>query len=539
MNAPRRRDIVLFDRVAFGVCFFLLGFGVLYPAIRLAITAAGSWEWDAVMTGAGFEATRNTIVIGFMSVLCAGTIGSGLAVLFTRYSFPGRAWLAAFAYLPFTLPPLVGVVSFYYLIGRDGFIARYADIHHGLDGWYLRGAPAIILIHAYSFYVFFYAMMSTALESMDVAQIEAARTLGAGRWRVFHRVVLPMLKPALLGAALLTFMTSGASFSAPLIFGDDFPVLSVQIFQEDSQTNDGAARTLTVILALVSLMGVLLFRSRHASTGSASKGVRVVVRARSGKILVTTAAIIIVSVLLIPHATIVYLSFMDYSEWDTEVIPNVPTLDNYLGIFREPGAFTPIRNSLWMSGLAALVTVATALPAGYLIARRRRGGRFVNFLVMIPWALPGTVIAVNLIVAFNDDWLPLVSTVWILPLAYFIRNIPLLTRMTSAAIEPFDGQLIEAGQTLGASRWYCFAHIIFPLLAPVIASGAALVFAVSLGEFVASILLYSHDNVPIAIRIYELWRSGGTGMAFAYSVFLMLLVAVTFVTSRRFSSRMI
>lgn len=538
MTAPRRRDIVLFDRAAFGACLMLLGFAVLYPAVRLAITAIGSWEWDAVLTGAGFEATRNTVIIGFLSVLFAGMIGSGLAVLFTRYSFPGRAWLSAFAYLPFTLPPLVGVLSFYYLVGRDGFIARYFDIHHGMEGWYLRGAPAIIVIHAYSFYVFFYAMMSTALESMDVAQIEAARTLGAGRWRVFYRVVLPMLKPALLGASLLTFMTSGASFSAPLIFGDDFPVLSVQIFQEDSQLNEGAAHTLTIVLALVSLMGVLLFRSRQASTGSASKGVRVVVRARSGRILATGAAIVIVAILLLPHATIVWLSFIDNSEWDTEVIPREMTLDNYTRIFKESGAFTPIRNSLWMSALAAAITVATALPAGYLIARRRRGARWVNFLVMIPWALPGTVIAINLIVAFNDDWLPLVGTVWILPIAYFVRNVPLLTRMTSAAIEPFDGQLLEAGQTLGASRWYCFGHIVFPLLAPVIASGAALVFAVSLGEFVASILLYGPGNTPIAVRVFELWRFD-MAMACAYSVFLMLLVAATFVISRRFSSRLI
>jgi iron(III) transport system permease protein len=538
VTAPRRRDIVLFDRAAFTVCLVLLGFAVVYPAVRLAITAIGDWEWDAVLTGAGLEATINTIIIGFLSVLFAGLMGSGLAVLFTRYAFPGRAWLSAFAYLPFTLPPLVGVLSFYYLIGRDGFIARYFDIHQGMEGWYLQGAPAIVFIHAYSFYVFFYAMMTTALESMDVAQIEAARTLGAGRWRVFYRVVLPMLKPALLGASLLTFMSSGASFSAPLIFGDNYPVLSVQIFQEDSQLNEAAAHTLTVVLALVSLMGVLVFRSRQTSTGGASKGVRKVVPARAGRILVTASALLIVGVLLLPHATIVWLSFIDNTQWDIEVIPRDFTLENYTRIFSEAGAFTPIRNSLWMSAVAAVVTVAAALPAGYLIARGRPGSRLVNFLVMIPWALPGTVIAINLIVAFNDDWLPLVGTVWILPLAYFVRNVPLLTRMASAAIEPFDGQLIEAGQTLGASRWYSFTRIVLPLLAPVIASGTALVFAVSLGEFVASILLYGPGNTPIAVRVFELWRFD-MSMACAYSVFLMLLVAGTFVLSRRFASRMI
>jgi iron(III) transport system permease protein len=431
------------------------------------------------------------------------------------------------------------VVAFYYILGRDGFVPRAAEHWFGVKGWFLEGPGAILLIHTYSFYVFFYAMVSAALESLDVAQIEAARTLGASRKRVFARVTLPQLKPALLGAALLTFMSSGASFSAPLIFGNDYPMLSVRIYEAQSQHNEAEAMTLTLVLATVSLLGVLVFRSRTRSGGVASKGVRVPLRGRPGRTVAALTGTVCIATVLVPHLTIVWLSLVDHRQWYTEVFPTVFTWENYADILRDATAFGPVRNSVWMSALAAVSVALIALPAAYLYARRRRGGRLVNFLIMIPWALPGTVIAINLIVAFNERWLPIVGTVWLLPLAYFVRNVPLLARMAAAAIEPFDASLIEAGRTLGASRRFCFQHIVLPLLAPAVLAGMALVFATSLGEFVASILLWVPANMPIAVKINEAWRGSGIGTAFAYSVFLMMLVTATYVVTRRFASRVV
>jgi len=491
------------------------------------------------MQGAGFLAARNTLLMSFASVLMSGVVGTALAFVFARYAFPGRRVLAALAYLPFALPPLVGVVAFYYLIGRDGFLPLFFERAFGIEHVFPRGPAAILLIHTYSFYVFFYAMVGAALENMDASQLEAARTLGASRARVFFKVTLPMLKPALLGASLLTFMSSGASFSAPLIFGNDFPMLSVRIFEENTQFNEAEALTLTVILAMVSLFGVAIFRSRTVVTGVASKGVRTPLRSRSARILVAALAAGTIGVVLVPHATILWLSFVDHERWFSELVPTAMTLGNYLGVFRDPRAFAPIRNSLWMSALAAAATLLVALPAGYLIARRRPGGRCVNFLVMIPWALPGTVIAMNLIVAFNDPWLPRHTVIALLPLAYFVRSVPLLTRMAAASIEPFDATLIEAGRTLGATRLRCFVRIVVPLLGPALIAGTALVFANCLGEFVASILLYRPTNMPISVQINMHLRGSGIGSAFAYSVFLMVMVASTFIAARRLGSRVL
>jgi iron(III) transport system permease protein len=354
--------------------------------------------------------------------------------------------------------------------------------------------------------------------------------------RVFTRVVLPALRPALIGASLLTFLAAVASFSAPYFFGQDYPMLSVRIFEERSQFHHAAANTLTVALAAIAVVGVVVLRTRRAPGAAGSKGAAAAMpapRANAAAAILLWAATL---VLLIPHMTILGLAFVDHRAWQTELIPRHFTLANFAALIQDPRAFAPIRNSVWMSALAAGVTLAVALPAAYLIGRKRPGGRVVHFLVMIPWMLPGTVIAMNLIAAFNEPWLPLYNTVWLLPLAYYIRGLPLLTRMACAAIEPFDAALIEAGRTLGASTRFCFLHIVAPILAPALIAATVLVFVTSLGEFVASILLYMPDNLPIAVKINMEWR-GAVGNAFAYSVLLMALVLTTFLATRRAAAR--
>jgi len=529
-----------FDRGLLALCLVALGATVAYPTLRLLVAALADWNLSAVTGGAGRQAVWNTLGMAFASVLTSGLVGSAMAFFIWRYRFPGRRILGALAYLPFALPPLVGTLSFYYLIGPDlGVVPRFAQIRLGLDDFNFTGPLAILVIHTYSFSVYFYAMVSAALEGLDVSQIEAARTLGANRWLTLRRVTLPMLRPALAGAAVLAFMTSGASFSAPLFFGDNFPYLSVEIYTQRSQGNAASAMTLSVVLGMVSLLGVLLFRSRSTGGSGGTKGAPRTIVSPGGKALTGILAWIGILAYLTPHLNILFMSFADHRAWATELLPASFTVQNYVDVFRNRSALEPIWNSLWMSGAAAAGTAVIGLPAAYLIGRSRRGGAWVNVLVMIPWALPGTVVAMNMIVAFNDRWLPLYTTVFLLPIAYFVRFIPLWTRIAAAGITQFDATLIEAARTLGATPRHAFLRIVAPLLAPSLVVATALVFVSCLGEFVASILLYQAANKPIAIQINQEWRGSGLGAAFAYSVFLMVMVTATFAATRRFATRTI
>lgn len=524
------------DLAALLLCLSALGFAVAYPIAVTVAQAVAGWDWEILRSPAGWQALFNTIWMSLASVALSGLMGTGLAWLLTQYRFPGRGLLAVAAYLPFALPPLVGVLSFYYLIGRDGFFPRLLDQAFGWEDAAPSGAAAILTIHVYSFYVYFYATVSAALLRLDASLAEAARTLGAGPWGTFLKVTLPQLRPALAGGALLTFMSSTASFSAPYFFGGDFPMLSVLIYDLRSQFQNEAALTLTIVLACAALLGVLLFRGRAGETRVAGKGTPRTVKGGGTRLALGVAAWVFALLLVLPHVAILWFAFADHRAWHTELLPTHFTLENFRAIFSTPAALAPIRNSIWASLLATGAVLIVGLPAAWITGRRRIGARAVHLLVVAPWAIPATVIGMGLIAAFNYDWLPLYNTIWLLPLAYFVRGVPMFTRIAASAVEPFDASLVEAARTLGATPAYTAWRVVLPLISPAVAAGAGLVFASSLGEFVASILVFVPGNTPIAVHINQVWRSG-TGPAFAYAVLLMLLTAGAFGVARRFSGR--
>jgi iron(III) transport system permease protein len=220
--------------------------------------------------------------------------------------------------------------------------------------------------------------------------------------------------------------------------------------------------------------------------------------------------------------------------WTTELFPPAYTLDNVRRIFSEREMLRPIVNSLQMATLATLANVVLAFIAAYLIARRNAPGRrMIGALILLPWALPGTVLAIALATTFStNQWYAgrflFVGSAVILPLAYFIRNIPLVTRAALTSFRQLDPALEEAAASLGARWSTTVRRIALPLILPGLAAGAMLAFVTALGEFVASILLYTHRTRPISIEILSQLRAFDLGAAAAYAVLLMVMMALAF-----------
>ena len=536
-----------------GVAFFLL-WTVLYPNLFVVLD---SFRGEAGITlehyrrffdsRSEMEAVWNSVWLSLASVVCAGLIGVPLAFLFARGDFPGRRVLSGLVSMPVLLPPLVGVIAFLFLYGETGFFTRSVQILFGMDQapWRLNGGGAVLLVHAYTMYVYFYLFTTAALSRLDVSHTEAAAALGASRGTVLRRVTLPLLMPAIGGAALLVFMTSMGSFSAPYVFGGGFRVLSTQIFSSKLNGDIGIAAVETIVLAAVSILFLAMlqrYEARREYTG-AGKGLG---RLRYGerpsrrrRIALAVLAWLIVIVLLLPHATVLLVSFVPAGTWTTELFPPVYSLDSYSKIFSEAQQLRPILNSLRMATIATLLNVVLAFAAAYILARKRAPGRgLINVLVILPWALPGTVLAMALASTFSVNQpyfgrFVLIGTGAILPLAYFIRNIPLVTRAALTSFRQLDPALEEAAASLGA-RWLTTARrITLPLVLPGIAAGALLAFVTALGEFVASILLYTHRTRPISIEILAQLRAFDFGAAAAYAVLLIVLMAIAFVFGQR------
>ncbi|HEX9727690.1 MAG TPA: iron ABC transporter permease [Gemmatimonadales bacterium] len=518
---------------------------VAYPLALVLVESVrgdGGWTLDHLAAFARepqeWSALWGSVWISLASVALAGAIGIPVAFVFERLDFPGRRVLGALVALPVVLPPLVGVIAFLFLYGESGIVGRAVALVLGLDEspWRLRGAGAILLVHAYSMYVYFYLFTRAGLTRVDQSMLEAAESMGAGRWETLRRVTLPLLRPQIVAAALLTFMTSLGSFSAPYIFGGGFRVMTTQIVRTKLNGNLPLAMVQTASLAVVAMAGLwLLQRSRGTrSVVVMSKGAPPAARLIRQPLARWTATVVgwtFAVLLLLPHITLMLVSFVPLGTWTVELLPPRYTPANYLTLVADPEHVRPLLNSLWMAAVATAGAVALSLWAGRLVVQRTVPlGRIIEGLTNVPWAVPGTVLAIALATTFSVHApligrFVLVGTMLILPLAYLVRNIPIAAGSVLAGFRQLDPSMDEAAASLGAARWRTLRRVTIPLLRPAIMAGAALAFATAVGDFVTSIVLYTLDTRPISIEILSLLRSYDIGTAAAYGVVLMVISA--------------
>ncbi|HEV2884535.1 MAG TPA: iron ABC transporter permease, partial [Pyrinomonadaceae bacterium] len=403
-----------------------------------------------------------------------------------------------------------------------------------------RGWPALLLFHTYTMFPFFYVLTGAGLTRIDASLAEAGRNLGASPVRVLTRVVLPQLTPSLIAASLLTFMTSMASFSAPLFFGGTIRILTVEIYTARQRGDLAVALTETVILGAISLSALLFFQRYEGTRKFAAAAMKGAARRRqkitSGKSRAAAMAggILFSLVLILPVATLVLISLAREGSWTTQTLPSTYTFANYGKIFSEPAAREVFLNSLSMSGIAALAALIWSFFVAALVARKgnRRWKRLLSWLILVPWALPGTVVAVSIAEAYGRPSLLLgsyilVGTFWVLPVIYFLRFMPLVVRALQASMEQIDDSIQEAASSLGARWWQRFTRVTLPLVWPGAVAGTLLAFVIALGEYVASVLVFVPANRPVSIAIASELRDFNMGTAAAYGVVLIAIISIS------------
>ena len=533
--------------LAVPVALILVGY-VLVPTLQTFVLGVSHLpEFFGGWRGANVRALINSVGISLATVAGASVVGTGLAWALWRYDLPAKGALQAAAALPLALPPLVGVLAFLFLYGETGILPRalrdlfgLAEVPFGFDGLW-----AVWLVHVYAFYVYFFLFATAALRDLDASLLEASADFGASGWRTFRRVVLPLLRPALVGAALLVFMLSMASFTAPLLFAGTEPFLTVQIYNLKINGDLALSAAVSTVLTTICLVFLFLIEGKGGALLSASKGTaRPVTPTRGPAVWFAGGGVaLVMAFVVLPILTVLLVSFAETGSWTVQILPERYTLANYTKLFAESSFFDPIANSLQMAALATVANVVFGVLAAVVLAKRGVPGRwFLKTLAVLPFAIPGTVIALNLIVTFDEPSVlaggrVLVGTFWILPLAYFIRHIPLVVRATTSALQGFDGRLVEASNDLGASTWTTFRRVVWPAILPGVAAGTLLTFVAALGEFVSSIMLYVFGNRPISVEILSQLRLYEFGPAAAYSVLLMALIALSSVLIRRVGQR--
>jgi iron(III) transport system permease protein len=333
---------------------------------------------------------------------------------------------------------------------------------------------------------------------------------------------------------LLVFMSALGSFSAPYVFGGGARVLATQILVSKLNGALGLAYVETTVLAVTAVLALLLLRwlegRRRYSMAGKGRATRSTLRSPVARALLPAAAAAVVILLVLPHAMVVLVSFARDGAWTTQLLPPEYTLDNYRKLAMDQELWRPITNSVWMSVLATAANAVVCFAIAYVVVLSRAPGRrALALLAALPWAIPATAIALGLAATFDRNAplqlrILLVGTFWILPLAYFIRNIPIVTSAIEGSLRQMDATLEDAARGLGASRWLALRRVVLPAARPGLVAGTMLAGVAAVGEFVASVVLYTHSNRPISVEILAQVRSLSFGTAAAYSVLLILLV---------------
>jgi iron(III) transport system permease protein len=490
-----------------------------------------------------------SLMISVLTVITSGVTGVFLAVLLKRWEFPLRSVCQVLVLVPIALPPLMGVEAFVLLFGVGGTFPQLLATLFGTNqnAFAVDGVSGVLLVHTLTMYPYFYLTVAAALEQSDDSLEEAAYSLGASRFETWTRVLLPMLTPAIGAGSLLTFMSSMSSYTAPLLFHVD-KVMTQQIVFAKLNGELGLASVVSVMLALISVIFLILLRSYEKrsvyttlSKGGARRRNQVV--SRIWRTVLAAVASLATIFLVLPIAMIVLLAFSVNGSWRTAPLPSRYTLQNFVSLFTNPQSWRAVTTSLEMSAVAVVGAILLGLASAYVIARLQfRGKTVMDIAIMLPWALPGTVVAINLITAFANPSVfafgrVLVGTFAIVPLAYLVRFSPLVFRSTAASLSQLDVGVEEAARSLGATWWYAFRRVVLPLLYRGIAAGALLVFVNGVGEFVATVLIYTPQYRPLSIAINDELYFANYGTAAAFGVIQVALVLTVVILMRNLDER--
>jgi iron(III) transport system permease protein len=450
-----------------------------------------------------------------------------VAFLLARVQIPGKPLLKSLAILPLVSPPFIGAYSWILLFGRAGYVTTLFR-EFGINLPTVYGMHGVVLALTLNLYPFILLMVAGALQALDQSLEEAAQGLGSSPWRVFWTVTVPVTLPSILGGALLVFLTAFAEFGAPMIIGEGYQVLPTivySLFVNEMGGNPAMASTAATLLVLCTT-GILLLQywavGRRRYTMSQLRPISPVRLRPVLHWLAAGYAYLVVGLSLVPAVVVAVTSF--FESRGPVLYPNF-SLGNYQEVlFNVPRA---IVNSFMLSTVSMLADVLLGTLIAYLVVRRRSAATAaLDSCVMVPYAIPGTVVGVAYIVAFNKPPLVLTGTFLILLLAYFIRRLPYSVRAGSAILHQIDPAVEEASISLGVSPLKSFAKITARLMLPGIVSGGILTWVQTITEISATIFLYFGAWSTITVVIYRQVSSSNFGSAAAAATILLVTVFI-------------
>ncbi|WP_105439270.1 iron ABC transporter permease [Neorhizobium sp. T25_13] len=504
------------------------------------------WSLNCLIGAGRCGIAWRTFWLAVMTGLGSTLLGLAFALVATRTRFPFKKGLRLLTILPIITPPFVIGLALTLLFGRAGVVTQVLSDLFGIEpGRWLYGLTGIWIAQVLSFTPIAFLVLIGVVEGVSPSMEEASTTLRADRWRTFRRVSLPLMKPGLANAFLIGFIESMADFGNPLVLGGSHGVLSTEIFFAvvGSQNDPSRAAVLAMVLLFFTLSAFLAQRvwlsgKNYATvTGKGDSGSHIALP-RGLSIGVHAMVIPWILFTLVIYGMILIGGFV--KTWGLD---NSLTLDHYAKAFSisfENGiAWTGVAwNSFWTTMEIALIsaplTAAVGLLTAYIIVRQKFAGKNAfEFALMMSFAIPGTVIGVSYIMAFNLPPLEMTGSALILIACFVFRNMPVGVRGGIAAMSQLDKSLDEASLTLRANSFRTVRKVILPLLRPAITAALVYSFVRAITSISAVIFLVSAEYNMATSYIVGLVENGEYGVAIAYSS-MLIVVMITVIAGFQF-----
>ncbi len=483
-----------------------------------------------------YQTLKNSFSVVFAATFFSTLIGLPMAFIVSRYNVPGKSALNMMIILSLLSPPFIGAYSWIILLGRNGVITRFFATF-GVELPTIYGWGGIVLVFTLKFFPYIFLFVSGALKSVDASLEEAAENLGVSGLKKLFTVTFPLILPTILAGALMVFMSSLADFGTPMLIGEGYKVLPVLIYEEYMSEIGGNASiasmlsVITVMCALTVLVLQKMVIAKKSYVMSALRPPQIVVLSGLRRFLCTLFCFCVVGVAMVPQVVVVITSFI---KTNGPIFVRGFSLDSYRMIINRLS--TNIINTYLYSTVAIIIMVVMGLLVSYLVVRRKsKVNSILDLLIMFPYVIPGAVLGITLLVAFNQKPLLLSGTAAIMIIAYVIRKLPYTVRSSSAILYQIDASIEEASINLGVSPMKTFVKVTAVLMAPGVLSGALLSWITTINELSSSIILYTGRTGTISVAIYTEVVRASFGTAAALATILTVTTVVSMVVFNKIS----
>ena len=504
---------------------------VVYPLLKVLIfsltDADGNFSLAnlvTILTTSRYLAVfGRTMLLGVIVAVIATFIGYVFAYTITRTNVPCKKFLKTIATLPILSPPFILSLSIIFLFGKQGFITKTLL---GITGNNVYGMGSLIVVQVMSFFPIAYLTLSGILSSIDASVEDAACNMGASRWHTFWTVTFPLSLPGIISGCLLVFIQSLEDFSNPATIGGEFSTLSIEVYQIITGSYDMQKGSVLALLLLLPAVAAYLFNKYWVSkksfvtvTGKPTQA-RKLIDEPHIKWPLFAFCMVVAAVILLLYGTVIFGSFVKTWGYDYSL-----TLDQY----RKALAYgwDSLKNSMILGLISAVIGGLLGMIIAYITAKRNYyGKRFIEVSSVLMFAVPGTVLGISYVLAFNTKPLVLTGTALILVIVFTFRNMPVAIESGTTTLLQIDNSIEEASTILGADTGYSFRRITLPMLRNAFFSGIVYSFTKAITAVSAVIFLVSARWNLVTSKIYSLFDQAKYSQAAAFVTMLVVILLV-------------